>query len=74
VEAYYKQLTKLNNVFAFLKAQDPFFKEIFWFGWRKRLKIFMADMPKHYLEEVMESTKQVEDDMTNGRSRIKKKH
>jgi hypothetical protein len=34
----------------------------------------MADMFKHYLEEVMESIKQVEDDMTSGRSRIKKKH
>jgi hypothetical protein len=34
----------------------------------------MVDMPKHSLEEVMESIKQVEDDMTSGRSRIKKKH
>jgi len=57
VEAYYKWFTKLNDVFAPLKVQDSFSKEIFWFGWWKRLKIFMVDMLKHYLEEVMESTK-----------------
>lgn len=66
VEAYYKWLTKLNGVFAPLKVQDSFLKEIFRFGWWKRLKIRMADMPRHSLEEVMELAEQVENDMTNG--------
>jgi hypothetical protein len=31
-------------------------------------------MPRHFLEEVVESVKQVKNDMTSGWSRIKKKH
>jgi hypothetical protein len=34
----------------------------------------MVGMPKHSLEEVVESIKQVKNDMTSGRSRIRKKH
>lgn len=74
VEAYYKQLAKLNSVFTLLRVQDSFLKEIFRFGLWKRLRIFTVGMPKHFLEEVVELVKQVKNDMTSGWSRIRKKH
>jgi hypothetical protein len=72
VETYYEQLIKL--VLAPPWVQDSFLRKIFRSGLWKKFKILISCMPMHTLEEVMESTRQLKDDMTSGRSRIRRKH
>jgi len=57
VDAYYEQLIKFNNAFVVPWAQDSFLKEMLRFKLQKKLKILISGMPKHTLEEVMESAK-----------------
>lgn len=72
VEAYYEWLTKLNSDLAPPQAQDSFLKEIFRFRLWKRQRIFIVSMLRHTLEEVVESTRQVEYDMMSWKSRTRK--
>jgi hypothetical protein len=67
-------VAKLNNALALPQAQDSFLKEVFQFGLRKRLRIFIISMLRHTLEEVVELAKQIEYDMRSGKSRTKRKH
>ncbi len=74
VEVYYKWLTKFNSAFAPPQAQDSFLKEVFWFGLWKRLRIFIVNMLRHTLEEVVELAKLVKYDMMSGKSKTRRKH
>ncbi len=74
VEVYYKWLTKLNSALAPPQAQDSFLKEVFRFGLRERLRIFIVSMLRHTLEEVVGSAKLVKYDMMSGKSKTRRKH
>jgi hypothetical protein len=63
VDNYYGWFTKLNNALTTLGVQDSLIKEVFCTRLRKKLKVWTMGMPRHTFEEVVKSTRQVENDM-----------
>jgi hypothetical protein len=56
------------------KCRTHFLKKHFDPYLQKRLRIFTTCMLRHTLEEVVELAREVEDDMTSGRYKTKRKH